>query len=214
MRTGVYYYEILGLKPDASLEDVKKTYRKLVKKNHPDLYPEEQKQLQELKMIQINEAFAMITGKFKLLLKNLKEKSGNTTNGKKINKPYKSDSECIFPKPAKNEVGFNRDVEYAYYKQGFNYFSKAVCGIRKIERNVQLRNDWYYMKRFASSLSHLRKADVYFSELLNNFPQSIWSYDAYIKKLRIEYFNRLYRKILLNIEKKLYYQDNEKFIIQ
>ena len=31
------YYKILGLSKDASQEDIKKTYRKLSKKHHPDM---------------------------------------------------------------------------------------------------------------------------------------------------------------------------------
>ncbi|MES2284908.1 MAG: J domain-containing protein [Bacteroidota bacterium] len=50
----VDYYKILGLKKDASVEDIKKAYRKLARKHHPDLNPnnkEANKQFQ-----QINEA--------------------------------------------------------------------------------------------------------------------------------------------------------------
>ncbi|MCE9538995.1 MAG: J domain-containing protein [Bacteroidetes bacterium] len=50
----VDYYKILGLKKDASVEDIKKAYRKLARKYHPDLNPnnkEANKQFQ-----QINEA--------------------------------------------------------------------------------------------------------------------------------------------------------------
>lgn len=50
----VDYYKILGIKKDASVEDIKKAYRKLARKYHPDLNPnnkEANKQFQ-----QINEA--------------------------------------------------------------------------------------------------------------------------------------------------------------
>ena len=50
----VDYYKILGIKKDASIEDIKKAYRKLARKYHPDLNPnnkEANKQFQ-----QINEA--------------------------------------------------------------------------------------------------------------------------------------------------------------
>ena len=52
-------YEILGLKPGASLKEVKQAYRRLVKKWHPDLFfqhPQMQRKAQE-KLRQINEAY-------------------------------------------------------------------------------------------------------------------------------------------------------------
>jgi hypothetical protein len=61
----------------------------------------------------------------------------------------------------------------------------------------------YYLRRFAASLVYLRRADMYFSKLLDDYPDSMWARDAYIKVRKTEYFNRLYRKILRNIEKRL-----------
>ena len=33
------YYEVLGVKKDATAEEIKKAYRKVTKENHPDLHP-------------------------------------------------------------------------------------------------------------------------------------------------------------------------------
>ncbi len=187
MNISSYYYEVLSIKPGSNIEEVKKAYHKLVKKNHPDLFPDDQKHLQELKMIQIIEAYSRLTDEFKFDWNEIKDDS--------MGWEYKPSSPF--------EVGFHRDVEYAYYKQGFTNYSKALHGIKGIEKRSQLKTDWYYLRRFSNSLCYLRKADVYFSKILDEYPQSIWAYDAYIKVRRIEYFSRLYHKILMNIEKKL-----------
>lgn len=56
------YYQVLGLKSDASPEEIKQAYFKLAKKWHPDLFinnPEELK-IAEKKFQEINEAYEMI----------------------------------------------------------------------------------------------------------------------------------------------------------
>jgi curved DNA-binding protein CbpA len=187
MSIGSYYYEILGIKPASSIEDVKKAYHTLVRKNHPDLFPEGQKRLQELKMVQINEAYARIV---------------HGKQDENIEEEFEEDIPYIKPRSA-YDVGFHKDIEYAYYKQGFNNYSKALHGITKLERRTELRNDWYYIRRFSGSLSYLRKADIYFSRILEEYPNSMWAYDAFIKVKRIEYFSRLYQRILKNMESRL-----------
>lgn len=196
MSISSYYYEILGVKPGASIKEVKKAFRSLVRKNHPDMFPEERKELQELKMIQINEAYAGIMGRLLYDVDNERDEKDDAAGEKETGPPayYRCSSE--------NAVGFHKDIQYAYYKQGFDNFSMALNGIKRIERKVSLRNDLYYLRRFANALVYLRKADIYFSKLLDEYPDSIWAYDAYIKTKRVEYFNRLYRKILLDIEQR------------
>jgi hypothetical protein len=197
-----YYFEVLGVKSGASSDEIKHAYRKLVRKNHPDLFPESEKRLQELKMIQINEAYARITERLshrpQCALQ--RDEAEQMKDGEESH-PY-TESLTVHEIPP-DAIGFHRDVQYAYYKQGFENFSRAVSGIKTMETNVRLKNDLYYLQHFARSLHYLRKADLYFSTLLEEYPESIWAYDAYIKIKRIEFFNRFYRKILLNIEKKL-----------
>ena len=57
------YYNILGLNGNASDEEVKKAYRKLSKKYHPDLNPNNKDA--ETKFKNISEAYAILTGKQK-----------------------------------------------------------------------------------------------------------------------------------------------------
>jgi tetratricopeptide (TPR) repeat protein len=195
MSIGSYYYELLGIKPSSNIEEVKRAYHILVRKNHPDLFPDERKRIQELKMVQINEAYARIVhGKQDCHVRDDSEEI--TFHVKPCFKAHLNARSAF-------DIGFHKDIEYAYYKQGFTNYSKALHGITRIERRAELRNDWYYLRRFSGSLSYLRKADVYFSRILDEYPNSIWAYDAFIKMKRIEYFSRLYQKIIKNMELRL-----------
>ena len=55
------YYEILGVKKDASLEDIKKAYRSLALSHHPDRVPAEKKKEAEEKFKEISEAYGVLS---------------------------------------------------------------------------------------------------------------------------------------------------------
>lgn len=55
------YYEILGLDRNASKDDIKRAYRKLAMKYHPDKVPSDKKQEAEEKFKQISEAYAVLS---------------------------------------------------------------------------------------------------------------------------------------------------------
>ncbi len=55
------YYEILGIKKDASPEDIKKAYRSLALSHHPDRVPPEKKKEAEEKFKEISEAYAVLS---------------------------------------------------------------------------------------------------------------------------------------------------------
>ncbi|MCB1122112.1 MAG: DnaJ domain-containing protein, partial [Verrucomicrobiae bacterium] len=54
------YYEILGVKKDASQEDIKKAFRKLARKYHPDHAAENVKGKSEEKFKEIAEAYEVL----------------------------------------------------------------------------------------------------------------------------------------------------------
>ncbi len=55
------YYEILGLKKDASEADIKKAYRKLAREHHPDMVDESDKTAAEKRFKDINEAYQVLS---------------------------------------------------------------------------------------------------------------------------------------------------------
>lgn len=54
------YYQILGVPRSASEEDIKKAYRNLARKYHPDLHPNNKKEM-EAKFKEINEAYGVLS---------------------------------------------------------------------------------------------------------------------------------------------------------
>ena len=57
------YYEVLGIAPDASLEEIKKAYHRLAFQCHPDRNWESEKAHEEME--RINEAFAVLSDPIK-----------------------------------------------------------------------------------------------------------------------------------------------------
>ena len=49
------YYKIMGLEKTATQDEIKKTYRKLAKKYHPDLNPNDEKAQEKFK--EVSEAY-------------------------------------------------------------------------------------------------------------------------------------------------------------
>ncbi len=61
MSTKRDYYEILGVRKDASLDEIKKAYRGMALRYHPDRVPADQKKEAEEKFKEISEAYAVLS---------------------------------------------------------------------------------------------------------------------------------------------------------
>lgn len=57
------YYEILGVRPEATAEEIKKSFRRLARKYHPDVHPD--KRLAQRAFVQINEAYSILSDPIK-----------------------------------------------------------------------------------------------------------------------------------------------------
>lgn len=60
MRTFNQFYRILGIAPTDDARVIRDAYHLAAKKNHPDLFPEELRHRQQLRMMRINEAYLQI----------------------------------------------------------------------------------------------------------------------------------------------------------
>lgn len=61
MTTKRDYYEILGVQKNASLDEIKKAYRELALRYHPDRVPQEQKKAAEEKFKEMSESYAVLS---------------------------------------------------------------------------------------------------------------------------------------------------------
>ena len=225
-----FFWRELGLEPGADRRQIKKAYWQLARKHHPDFFPEDRKAIQELKMIALNEAYAYLMGTMRvegdrgagLHAAGFRAADGmNTTHstpggtarhsgpdgGLKVDTSWSGPGAAGVAEPVsdRTDLGFHKDPSYAYYKQGFVHFSRAIHGIEALYQSLSQRRVVHFKprddayQRFADGLVELRRAHEYFSRVVQEFEGSIWKHDASMKLRRIERFTGLYRRILGNL---------------
>ena len=105
------YYELLGVDKKASDADIKKAYRKLAKKYHPDLHPDD-KDAHE-KFSEINEAYEVLSDPEKRKKYDMFGKNANFSGGQNFN-----------PSDFGFDFGnFGRGASYSYSTGGDSGFS-------------------------------------------------------------------------------------------
>lgn len=150
-------YKVLGLDRNASDEDVKRAYRALAKKYHPDLNPGDQEAARKMK--EVNEAYDQIKNPEKYARQ---PGSGGSPYGNPYGNPY-------------GGYGYGGYQERQYQPSGDQYQTSAEQYIRyrrwsealNALQNSQNRNArWYYLSALANdglgnqvtALEHMRKA--------------------------------------------------------
>ena len=150
-------YKVLGLPRNASDEDVKRAYRALAKKYHPDLNPGDQEAARKMK--EVNEAYDQIKNPEKYARQPV---SGGSPYGNPYGNPY-------------GGYGYGGYQERQYQSSGDQYQTSAEQYIRYSRwsealnalQNSRNRNArWYYLSALANdglgnqvtALEHMRKA--------------------------------------------------------
>ena len=138
-------YKVLGLTPDASDEEVKRAYRQLAKKYHPDLNPGDPVAAQ--KMQEVNAAYEQIKNPDQF------RQQGNPGGG--YYDPFGGQSY--------GEPKGDRYQQAAYQYIRFRRYAEALNALQNsTERNAR----WYYLSALANdglgnqvtALEHIRKA--------------------------------------------------------
>ncbi len=198
----LFFRELLGVGARAGLQEIKRAFHRLARENHPDLFPEERRDLQQLKMIMLNEAYAALCGRAGEGGRSGREPPGEAAAGRAAGEP--AGPGRAWGEGPTTEPGPHRDPAYAYYKQGFVHFSRALHGIEALYQSIAPQKGTFSPRidayqRFAGSLVTLRRSYGYFQRVVDEFPDSIWSEDARLKLRRIERFSDLYRRIVGNL---------------
>ena len=143
-------YKVLGVSPDASDEEIKKAYRRLAKKYHPDLNPGDEQAAK--KMQEVNAAYEQI--------KNPEKAAPNTGSGGYGYDPF---------------GGFYGQQTYTHRETGDRYQNAAYQYVRKgryaealniLSNSTDRNGQWYYISALANhglgnqvtALEHIRKA--------------------------------------------------------
>ncbi len=145
-------YKILGVRPDASDEEIKRAYRQLAKKYHPDRNPGDAEAAK--KMQQVNAAYEQIKNPEKAQ----QSATGNGYGGSYGYDPFGGSYQRTYQEPQGDpyqNAAYNY-VRFRRYREALNALNNCT------ERNAR----WYYLSALAhdglgnqvTALEHIRRA--------------------------------------------------------
>ena len=149
-------YKVLGVSPDASDEDIKRAYRRLAKKYHPDLNPGDQEAAR--RMQEVNAAYEQIKNPEKAgPQQNPYGSYGNGYGG--YYDPfggYRQQSQSSSQSGDQYQTAAYQYIRFGRYQEALNALSNST------ERNAR----WYYLSALANNglgnqvtaLEHIRRA--------------------------------------------------------
>lgn len=190
-------YRVLELEPGSPLDQVKDAYYRAAKKNHPDLFPEEQRHAQQLRMMKINEAYLTIVSQVPGRRKR-SSSPGSAATGE-VSRLQRGPGKA---------VSTLKDPAYTYYKLGFSYYTAGRKAF--FDRYKSQEDRFHYMVDnqeilllAISCLKLYEKSYSYFLRVVEDYPDSIWYRDTRAKMYYLERYNAIYQRICTNIAAQL-----------
>ena len=141
-------YQVLGVSPDASDEEIKRAYRRLAKKYHPDLNPGDENAAR--KMQEVNAAYEQIKNPEKATQTNQDSYGGYGYD------PFGGYQRAYQEEEGPYQQGAYRYIRMGRYQEALNILSNST------HRNAR----WYYLSALANNglgndvtaMEHIRKA--------------------------------------------------------
>ena len=152
------YYEILEVNKNASPEIIEKAYKTLVKKYHPDLQKDENKNKYEEKIKKINEAYDILSDsekrkKYDLNLKNTEISINDYNSLYQENINLKNNLNIL-----KEKLNYLNNIQNNYEKNNLNYNNLENNKNNYTKNNInQEYSDNYYTENFNNSNSKNNK---------------------------------------------------------
>lgn len=162
------YYEILEVNKNASPEIIEKAYKTLVKKYHPDLQQDENKNKYEEKIKKINEAYDILSDsekrkKYDLNLKNTEISINDYNSLYQENINLKNNLNIL-----KEKLNYLNNIQNNYEKNNLNYNN-----LENNKNNInQEYSDNYYTENFNNSNSennNVNYNDINYTNYFSNF---------------------------------------------
>lgn len=140
------------IKPDNTIPmaDIRKNYLKLVKENHPDLFPESERIKQNLILMEINEAY-LIALSNKKLKEDIREEQDQGKNNH-------------------NPIELHKNPDYAYYRTAIRLYQEAQYIFNKII--IGYPNSIWKDDAF-DKLKNISKLNERYNVILNNNFQAV-----------------------------------------
>lgn len=182
------YYEILEVNKNASPEIIEKAYKTLVKKYHPDLQQDENKNKYEEKIKKINEAYDILSDsekrkKYDLNLKNTEISINDYNSLYQENINLKNNLNIL-----KEKLNYLNNIKNNYEKNNLNYNNLENNKNSYTKNNInQEYSDNYYTENFNNSNS---KNNKNYSEN-NNINYNDINYTNYLSNFFVNIKNKL-----------------------